>query len=175
MNLSSTKPSNSKTHAEPRPSSRYAFKQPGNVNGTNRSSVLLISPSNEILLLHRVQTSTTFPSAHVFPGGNLSSSQDGEIPSPEDAKRHEDGLAYRICAIRETFEESGILLARRNDGSGSLLDVPEEERENARKLIHSGKMKFRDWVKQCGGIPDAGQSFNSHIPTQDTNPIACTR
>ncbi|KAK5242169.1 hypothetical protein LTR40_012886, partial [Exophiala xenobiotica] len=31
------------------------------------ASVILVSPSNEILLLHRVQTSSAFPSAHVFP------------------------------------------------------------------------------------------------------------
>ncbi|KAH8592132.1 hypothetical protein B0O99DRAFT_630532 [Bisporella sp. PMI_857] len=119
------------------------------------ASVLLISPSNQILLLHRVRTSSSFPSAHVFPGGNLSPSQDGEIPSPTDPSRHSDGPAYRIGAIRECFEESGILLAKRNDGSGALLEVTEEEREKARKDIHSGKVKFVDWVKSVGGVVDS--------------------
>ena len=35
------------------------------------SSVLLISPQNEILLLHRVSHSSSFAAAHVFPGGHL--------------------------------------------------------------------------------------------------------
>ncbi|KUJ24429.1 uncharacterized protein LY89DRAFT_572198 [Mollisia scopiformis] len=117
-------------------------------------SILLISPSNEILLLHRVRTSSSFASAHVFPGGNLSTSQDGEIPAPNDPRRHVDGLAYRMGAIRECFEESGILLARRNDGSSDLLDVEESVREQARKDIHSGQVNFGDWVKEMGGTVD---------------------
>ncbi|KAE8450661.1 hypothetical protein EG329_006005 [Mollisiaceae sp. DMI_Dod_QoI] len=116
--------------------------------------VLLISPSNEILLLHRVQTSSSFASAHVFPGGNLSASQDGEIPSPADSTRHIDGPAYRMGAIRECFEESGILLVKRNDGSGDLLEVEESIREQGRKDIHAGKVKFGDWVKKMGGVVD---------------------
>ncbi|RMD39371.1 hypothetical protein DV735_g5760, partial [Chaetothyriales sp. CBS 134920] len=48
------------------------------------ASVILISPTNTVLLLHRKQTSSAFPSAHVFPGGNLDAS-DGELPpSPTD-------------------------------------------------------------------------------------------
>lgn len=95
----------------------------------------------------------------MFPGGNLEASQEGNIPSPTDAKRHVDGPVYRLGAIRECFEESGILLAKRNDGSGQLLEVPEEEREKARKGIHAGSLKFLDWVKSQGGIPDTGMSL----------------
>ncbi|KAH8813076.1 hypothetical protein F5884DRAFT_820743 [Xylogone sp. PMI_703] len=119
------------------------------------ASILLISPKNHILLLHRVRTSSSFPSAHVFPGGNLSPRQDGTIPSPSDPARHLDGPAYRLGAIRECFEESGILLAKRNDGSGRLLEVDEVERERARKAIHSHNLKFSDWVKEQGGIVDS--------------------
>lgn len=91
----------------------------------------------------------------MFPGGNLSASQDGEIPASTDSKRHVDGPAYRMGAIRECFEESGILLARRK-GSNDLLDVEESVREKARKDIHAGKLKFRDWVEEIGGIADTG-------------------
>ncbi|KAG9249271.1 hypothetical protein BJ878DRAFT_531298 [Calycina marina] len=118
------------------------------------SSILLISPANQILLLHRVRTSSSFPSAHVFPGGNLSASQDGEIATADDPRRHIDGPAYRIGAIRECFEESGILLAKKNDGSDSLLDIPEVVRERGRKDIHEGKIKFLDWVMSQGGVLD---------------------
>ena len=95
----------------------------------------------------------------MFPGGNLSVSQDGDIPSSTDPKRHRDGPAYRLGAIRECFEESGILLAKRNDGNGQLLEIPEDEREKARKDIHAGKLKFVDWVKSLGGVVDSGMSF----------------
>jgi hypothetical protein len=62
-----------------------------------------------------------------------------------------------LGAIRECFEESGILLARRNDGSGAFLDVAEEERERARKEIHAGKLRFPDWVASQGGVVDTGE------------------
>jgi len=75
-------------------------------------SIILVSPSNRILLIHRVRTSSAFPSAHVFPGGNVSAA-DGYIPA-SGIDRHRDNVAYRTGAIRELFEEAGILLARRS-------------------------------------------------------------
>jgi len=121
-----------------------------------RLSVILISPKNEILLLHRVGTSSSFASAHVFPGGNLSS-QDGPIPPPEDHAVHDDAPAYRRAAIRELFEESGILLAKDRD-SGKMLVVNEETREQGRRLIHQNKVSFPDWLKQqhANAEPDIG-------------------
>ncbi|EAU29722.1 conserved hypothetical protein [Aspergillus terreus NIH2624] len=118
------------------------------------SSVILVSPKNEILLLHRVKTSTSFASAHVFPGGNLDA-QDGPCPPPEDQKRHEDAPWYRNAALRELFEESGILLAR-DQSTGKLLAVPEREREQGRRAIHQGKITFDKWLKQVNpaAVPD---------------------
>jgi hypothetical protein len=59
-------------------------------------------------------------------------------------------------AIRECFEESGILLARKSSDSSSLLEVEETEREKARKEIHAGRLKFGEWVKEMGGVVDTG-------------------
>ncbi|KAJ5436062.1 hypothetical protein N7445_006947 [Penicillium cf. griseofulvum] len=121
------------------------------------SSVLLVSSKNEILLLHRVKTSTSFASAHVFPGGNLSN-QDGECPPPGDLARHDDSPSYRRAAIRELFEESGILLAR-DRNSGKMLAVDEPIREAGRRLIHQNKTTFDEWLKQqsADAEPDIGQ------------------
>ncbi|KAJ5735504.1 uncharacterized protein N7483_000629 [Penicillium malachiteum] len=110
------------------------------------SSVILVSPQNEILLLHRVHTSTSFASAHVFPGGNLAS-QDGACPPPEDPTRHDDGPHYRNAAIRELFEESGILLAK-DASTGKMLVVDEATREQGRGLIHQNEITFDKWLKQ---------------------------
>lgn len=125
------------------------------------SSVVLLSPSNEILLLHRVKTSTSFASAHVFPGGNVDPFHDGDVPPEGNPDRHRDGLAYRLCAIRETFEESGILLAKKD---GQLVQVPEKEREEARKQIHSRKVKFGDWLDSIGAKADTGKMCNVTPP-----------
>ncbi|EAW11397.1 NUDIX hydrolase [Aspergillus clavatus NRRL 1] len=118
------------------------------------SSVVLISPKNEVLLLHRVKTSTSFASAHVFPGGNLSA-QDGECPAAEDPKRHEDAPCYRNAAVRELFEESGILLAR-DQSTGAMLAVSEEDREKGRREIHQNKTTFAAWLKKhkAAAVPD---------------------
>lgn len=118
------------------------------------SSVLLISPTNQILLLHRVRTSSSFPSAHVFPGGTLSAKHDGEIPAPDSPLRHEDGEAYRLAAIRETFEESGILLAKNKKTGRLLTELGDMEREEGRKAVHGGKVKFIEWLAEKGGVAD---------------------
>ncbi|KAL5341271.1 hypothetical protein BJX70DRAFT_359291 [Aspergillus crustosus] len=118
------------------------------------SSVILISPKNEVLLLHRVKTSTSFASAHVFPGGNLSL-QDGRCPPPGDPKRHEDASWYRNAAIRELFEESGILLAK-DQNSGKLLAIREEERGKGRREIHQKETTFSGWLtkQSSSAVPD---------------------
>ncbi|KAI9773109.1 MAG: hypothetical protein M1840_008230 [Geoglossum simile] len=116
------------------------------------ASILLLSPQNHILLLHRVTTSRSFPSAHVFPGGTLSPS-DGEIPAPGDPARHVDNRAYRVGAIRECFEESGMLLAREGDGEGMLL-VEKGERERGRRDVDGGLVGMEEWVKGRQGRVD---------------------
>ncbi|KAF7903049.1 hypothetical protein EAF00_002951 [Botryotinia globosa] len=129
------------------------------------SSILLISPQNQILLLHRIRTSSSFPSAHVFPGGNLDPYHESPIPSPSSPSRHVDSEIYRLGAIRECFEESGILLAlpspspspqtpEQESTKKESLHIDEEEKSRARKEIHSRNIKFSTWLAQQGGIPD---------------------
>ncbi|KAJ4996325.1 Structure-specific endonuclease subunit SLX4 [Colletotrichum sp. SAR 10_66] len=122
------------------------------------SSILLLSPTNQVLLLHRVKTSTSFASAHVFPGGNLDAFHDGEVPAPEARGRHEDGPAYRLGAIRECFEETGILLATRKGAAAeeesALVNLSSADRDVARKRIHGNEVRFGEWVESVGGVPD---------------------
>ena len=59
-------------------------------------------------------------------------------------------------AIRECFEESGILLAKQA-GQDKLLEVGDEERDRARRAVHAGKTKIREWVAEKGGILDTGE------------------
>ncbi|OKL63649.1 hypothetical protein UA08_00074 [Talaromyces atroroseus] len=133
----STKPRQKKELAVPRPSSRHGY-------------VVLISPQNEVLLLHRVKTSTSYASAHVFPGGNISPLHDGEYAfDKEDPRRHYDAPNYRNAAIRELFEESGILLAKdKQDSLSGLFHVNDAEREQGRRDIHSNKIGFSEWLRK---------------------------
>ncbi|CAN9202951.1 unnamed protein product [Alternaria alternata] len=127
-----------KTPAVPRPS----------------ASVLLISPTNQILLLHRVKKASSFASAHVFPGGALSKTHDGTIPDVNDPGRHQDGPAYRMAAVRETFEECGILLAKSKKTGKLFTEISDEEREKGRRDVHSGTVKFGDLLEKWGAVPD---------------------
>ena len=64
--------------------------------------------------------------ALVFPGGSIDASDKEIAATPELCSGAEGldaaALSFRIAAIRETFEESGILLARSQGGS-SLVDA----------------------------------------------------
>jgi len=134
-------------------------------------SIILLSPTNQILLLHRVQNSSSFASAHVFPGGNLSEFHDAPLPKVDSLDElHRDGLAYRLAAIRETFEESGILLARGKDGA--LLQLEDGVRDAGRKEVHGNKVRFGDWVRSVGGEPDVG-IFHSPLPSSTVKIEGC--
>lgn len=113
------------------------------------ASVIVISGSNKILLLHRTKTSSAFPSAHVFPGGNLEPT-DGPVPDNDsDPARHRDSIAYRTGAIRELFEESGVLLARESDAPNQpLLSLTPDVRLAGRHDVHQGKTSFHSWLKE---------------------------
>src|SRR5437879_10721209 len=64
--------------------------------------------------------------ALVFPGGSVDKGDKEIIATPElysgGEGLDEASLSFRIAAIRETFEESGILLARPK-GSKALVDA----------------------------------------------------
>ncbi|EOA86679.1 uncharacterized protein SETTUDRAFT_115113 [Exserohilum turcica Et28A] len=134
------------------------------------ASVLLISPTNQILLLHRVSNASTFASAHVFPGGALSKTHDGEIPYPDEPGRHQDGPAYRMAAIRETFEECGILLAKSKKTGKLFTKISDQEREQGRKDVHSGKIKFGDLLEKWDAVPDTESlvPFTRWVTPMDT-------
>ncbi|KAK2812668.1 hypothetical protein FQN50_001314 [Emmonsiellopsis sp. PD_5] len=110
------------------------------------SSVILVSPQNEVLLLHRVKTSASFPSAHVFPGGNISSQDGDNFPPAGHPDSHDEGPHYRRAAIRELFEESGILLAK-DKVTGQMIHVNAEQRETGRHAIHRNEITFTQWLK----------------------------
>ena len=93
--------------------------------------------------------------ALVFPGGSVDASDKEIIERPELYSGGEglDGaaLSFRIAAIRETFEESGILLARPR-GSATLVDAgraSEIEAEH-RAALCEGKTSFPRVLAESG-------------------------
>jgi 8-oxo-dGTP pyrophosphatase MutT (NUDIX family) len=96
----------------------------------------------EVFMLERHLNSDFAGGAYVFPGGTIDPRDldpdaatylDGvdaaeaaeRIHAPKDRAR-----AFYLCAIRETFEEAGVLLARR-DSLGVRFDDPAEEKRFA--------------------------------------------
>ena len=109
----------------------------------------------EVLMLQRNFESAFVPGVHVFPGGTLDEEDESpalqaQCDGPDDAAASrmlgvaKGGLAYWIAAIRELFEEAGMLLAR--DAAGDLISLADEEKagrlRRARKDAESGALTF---------------------------------
>ena len=90
------------------------------------ATVLLLRDSPDglqVLMTRRSMTASFAPGAYVFPGGGI---------DPTDAQAHGQALrrptqsdlrlTQAIAAIRESFEELGVLLARRADGTPATAD-----------------------------------------------------
>src|ERR1700752_1520845 len=95
------------------------------------STILLLRDSNackeiEVFMMVRHYEIDFNSGALVFPGGSVDKG-DKEIIATQELYSGGEGLdeatlSFRIAAIRETFEESGILLARPK-GSKTLVDA----------------------------------------------------
>ncbi|MBI5910416.1 MAG: MBL fold metallo-hydrolase [Betaproteobacteria bacterium] len=72
----------------------------------------------EVLMTRRSPNASFLPGAYVFPGGRIDA-EDRHAHPPARAKPGMEGLqrAAVLAALRETFEELGVLLAARSDGT----------------------------------------------------------
>jgi 8-oxo-dGTP pyrophosphatase MutT (NUDIX family) len=95
--------------------------------------------------------------ALVFPGGSVDKGDQDIIASPELYSGGEGldtaSLSFRIAAIRETFEESGILLARPR-GSKTLVDAKRAGAIEAahRTALCEGKTTFLNVLTDNGMV-----------------------
>ena len=109
--------------------------------------ILRDDPTFEVLMVKRHHQIDFASGALVFPGGK---SHDGDFDPAwvDHALGHADfdevQRSLRIAAIREVFEEAGILLARHTDGSPMGDQVAPME---VRQAVDTGKMAFLDVVK----------------------------
>ncbi|MBU4520278.1 MAG: MBL fold metallo-hydrolase [Gammaproteobacteria bacterium] len=72
----------------------------------------------EVLMTRRSMTASFAPGAYVFPGGGIDATDVlAHNQSTRRATQSDLHLTQAIAAIRESFEELGVLLARRTDGS----------------------------------------------------------
>ncbi|KAH8822717.1 hypothetical protein DL96DRAFT_1618923, partial [Flagelloscypha sp. PMI_526] len=100
------------------------------------ASLVVVNSHNEILLLQRNPKSSNFAGIHVcLPGGNADM---------------QDANNFKMTAIRETFEESGLLMVKNRRG---ILDDPEKLYQ-AREDLHSRKKDFPDFLEKNGLQPE---------------------
>jgi 8-oxo-dGTP pyrophosphatase MutT (NUDIX family) len=143
----------------------YAVTTRSEVKPLPAATVTLVrdAPSGlEVLMLQRSMKLAFMPGAYVFPGGAL----DPGDASPElhelcvgldDATASRSlgivrgGLAYWVAAIREAFEEAGILLAY--DGSGHFVSLNGEGAERLRTqrfALDRGRADFVAFARSEG-------------------------
>ena len=104
-------------------------------------------PGVEVFMLRRTGNASFGAGMYVFPGGRVDDVDRGEeidtfcrgLDDAEASKQlgiDEGGLAYWIAAIRECFEEAGILLAETR--GGEPLDLGDDDRH----AVHDGELSM---------------------------------
>ncbi|MFO7568268.1 MAG: hypothetical protein R6W75_00610 [Smithellaceae bacterium] len=142
----------------------------------------------EVLLVLRNRQSSFVPGYYVFPGGSLDP-EDYEqgmerfitgINRAEaagmlsDMSQPEKALGAWIAGIRETFEEVGLLIACRQDGTPvTFLAAAEQKRfEQYRKALMDGQMTFaRILEAENLTLPGCNLHYFSHWITPELFPL----
>lgn len=116
-------------------------------------------PGVEVFMLRRTGNASFAAGMYVFPGGRVDDADGAAEIEPfcrglddADASRQlgldTGGLAYWVAAIRECFEEAGILLADRRDGSPLTIGADD------RHAVHDGELSMVDLCKRDDLILD---------------------
>lgn len=139
----------------------------------------------EVLLVRRSSQSRFVPGAYVFPGGRVDEA-DGSpdlarrcrgLDRGEAARRIPDlappqkALGAWVAAIREVFEEVGLLFA--SHGNGRLLNLGAcPHLENLRRDLHAGRLSLRELIEREGLWLEAGSlHYAAHWITPLASPI----
>lgn len=106
----------------------------------------------EVFLMQRTLSASFMPGVHVFPGGAVDPADSDPSHGLDDQalsamlKLDSGGAAYVMAAIRECFEEAGLLLARAQDGSHARL--PDLARtQTLRQQLSRGELQLGQLLK----------------------------
>jgi 8-oxo-dGTP pyrophosphatase MutT (NUDIX family) len=139
----------------------------------------------EVLLLRRSRTAGFVPGAYVFPGGRVDRADAAPgvlerlngLDAAAAAARLElpDGdppaLAYYLAAIREAYEETGILVARRADGSAPPTAAESAEVEAVRNDLMEDRVDFVEALDRLGCRVDGeAVEYLAHWITPEPEP-----
>ena len=107
----------------------------------------------EVFVLRRTANAAFGAGMYVFPGGRVDDIDGAATLEPycdglDDATASaalgidHGGLAYWVAAVRECFEEAGLLLARTRDGSRPAVSHAE------RKAVHAGELSMEELCRR---------------------------
>jgi 8-oxo-dGTP pyrophosphatase MutT (NUDIX family) len=161
------------------------------------ATVILARPPFEIYLTRRSTSSAFAPNAFVFPGGTIEP-QDAQAPArsrtiglepdrvdrefraaipaalacDEPAVDREDASALYVTALRELFEEAGVLLARTAEGrSIDTASANWERVANDRLAVRDGTLSFAEFLSAHDWYADArALTLFSHWITPRSEP-----
>jgi len=122
------------------------------------------APGLEVLLLRRNRQAGFVPDMYVFPGGRVDASDADpatwarvEGVTPASAARRlgleetdPPALAYYVAAVREAFEETGILVGLRPDGSHPPTAAESPDVERVRNDLMSDRVAFAEALLRLG-------------------------
>lgn len=102
----------------------------------------------EVFMVVRHQQIDFASGALVFPGGKADPADFDPALEPylDGAAAKEDMRAIQVSAIREAFEECGILLARESDGTGLISAARLAELADYRDRLHAGELTILEFV-----------------------------
>jgi 8-oxo-dGTP pyrophosphatase MutT (NUDIX family) len=140
----------------------------------------------EVLMMQRNFQSVFVPGAYVFPGGAVDPHDSSDditalCTGLDDAEASRKlgvasgGLAYWVAAIRESFEEAGILLACNDRGEIVTLDDSDSERAARfhayRSRVEHGEHPFSEMLRDEGlRLPLREVAYFSHWITPAGSP-----
>ena len=138
--------------------------------------------SPEVLMLERHANSEFLPDLYVFPGGRVDpgdhelADRVAGLTADQALERApsvppDTALAFFVAAIRETFEEAGVLLARQRGESELVSGALAAELSNYRLELQEGKRSLRQIAEDYDLELEAGRlSVHGHWITPEVVP-----
>jgi 8-oxo-dGTP pyrophosphatase MutT (NUDIX family) len=165
-------------------------RPPSPVVARDAATVLLArdAPAGvEVLLLERHQSSRMAPGAHAFPGGRVEPTdappdaerlcrgltRDAAAATLRDVAPAERAIGYWVAALREAFEETGLLLACDAAGTPVAQDGPLAERlATLRHRCRTEPAAFRAMLLDEGwALATDRMAYWAHWITPEERPV----
>lgn len=106
----------------------------------------------EVLLLKRSSRSSFMANVYVYPGGAVDDADErlaesGLVRGTRQTWHELENRVHAIAAIRECFEEAGVLLARQRSDGARVCPVFEET-EELRRALNEGHLSFGEVLQR---------------------------